>query len=238
MLETLARLPLVFEAHHGRADEDVRFLARAAGHSALFFRDAVILRSGAAEVRMKLAGADPGAIRLAFEGADRLRLTPEGDLSVEAGGIGFLQREPRIYQEVAGKRRPVEGGYALGSGNEVTFEIAGYDTAGNVYITGNTFSRDFPLMRAAQSTLRSRDEFVAKLNPTGSALIYSTYLGGSGWDHGNAIAVDAEGNAYVAGDVDSNNFPVRNALTLTMDVTLTNDRGHESNPLIAVFQTQ
>jgi hypothetical protein len=51
------------------------------------------------------------------------------------------------------------------------------------------------------------DAFVAKLNPAGSALVYSTYLGGIGWDGGNGIAIDSLGNAYVAGQTGSNNFP-------------------------------
>ena len=53
---------------------------------------------------------------------------------------------------------------------------------------------------------------MAKLNPAGSALVYSTYLGGSGDDDGHGIAVDAAGNAYVTGDTSSTNFPTANPL--------------------------
>ncbi len=51
------------------------------------------------------------------------------------------------------------------------------------------------------------DAFVSKLNSSGSALVYSTYLGGSGFDHGNGIALDSSGNAYVTGGTKSSNFP-------------------------------
>src|SRR5208283_3650339 len=85
------------------------------------------------------------------------------------------------------------------------------DTAGNTYVTGRTFSRDFPTMNPLQpanhSAYELADAFVAKLNPAGSAFVYSTYLGGSGYDEGNGIAVDSAGNAYVIGDTDSGDFP-------------------------------
>src|SRR6185295_3739747 len=62
------------------------------------------------------------------------------------------------------------------------------------------------------------DAFVAKLNPSGNALIYSTYIGGSAIEWGNAIAVDAQGNAYVVGRTDSADFPVTpGALQTTRD---------------------
>ncbi len=87
------------------------------------------------------------------------------------------------------------------------------DASGNAYVTGYTGSSNFPL----QSPLRgsngaSVDAFVTKLNAAGSALVYSTYLGGSGTDYGTAIAVDSSGSAYVTGIVSSNDFPVVNPM--------------------------
>ncbi|HSE41898.1 MAG TPA: SBBP repeat-containing protein, partial [Acidobacteriota bacterium] len=88
------------------------------------------------------------------------------------------------------------------------------DSAGAVYVTGNTLSDDFPLVNPIQATLEGQiDAFVTKLSPDGSELIYSTFLGGNDWDTGNAIAVDSSGAAYVAGRERSTNFPTVNALS-------------------------
>src|SRR2546425_1201752 len=83
------------------------------------------------------------------------------------------------------------------------------DTAGNTYITGITSSKDFPVLGGFQSTHSGGyyDAFVTKLNPTGSAIVYSTYLGGSGDDEAQAIALDSSGSAYVAGFTGSEDFP-------------------------------
>lgn len=88
------------------------------------------------------------------------------------------------------------------------------DGAGNVYVTGLTYSGDFPLAGALQPTHHggNADVFVSKLDASGSALVYSTYLGGSGFDQGNAIAVDGTGNAYVTGFTGSINFPLSSAI--------------------------
>src|SRR5204863_3474283 len=82
------------------------------------------------------------------------------------------------------------------------------DPLGNAYVTGHTISSDFPMQNAPQPTFGGYyDAFVTKLNPAGSALVYSTYLGGIGFDAGRGIAVDSLGNAYVAGQTGSTNFP-------------------------------
>ena len=87
--------------------------------------------------------------------------------------------------------------YLGGSGSEEGLGIA-VDTAGNAYVTGATDSINFPTTQGALQTTRNGvgNAFVTKLNPTGSGLVYSTYLGG-GYDSGSAIAVDMAGNAYV-----------------------------------------
>jgi len=98
------------------------------------------------------------------------------------------------------------------------------DPSGNAYVTGYTASIDFPLANPAQNspgggtcsdgvdTIPCFDAFVTKLNPAGTALVYSTYLGGSGDDYGTRIALDASGDAYVTGYTNSTDFPVQNAL--------------------------
>ena len=82
------------------------------------------------------------------------------------------------------------------------------DSAGAAYVTGDTSSADFPVVRAGQATLRgARDAFVAKLSADGSQLIYSTYLGGDRVEVGQAIAIDVAGAAYITGPTTSEDFP-------------------------------
>jgi hypothetical protein len=98
--------------------------------------------------------------------------------------------------------------YLGGSNREDDFgtERAGgiaVDSSGNAYVTGCTNSADFPTVNPIQGThglTTNCDVFVSKLNPAGDALIYSTFLGGSGADSANAIAVDDQGSVYIAGD--------------------------------------
>src|SRR5262249_9968617 len=106
--------------------------------------------------------------------------------------------------------------YLGGSGYDKGAGIA-VDSSGNAYVTGITAgvgggTVGFPLLNAAQSSFGGGtfDAFVAKLTSSG-ALVWSTYLGGSGDDSGNGIAVDSNGNAYVTGQTASTNFPVLNA---------------------------
>lgn len=82
------------------------------------------------------------------------------------------------------------------------------DSAGNTYVAGSTSSTNFPTMNPSQgANAGSDDAFVSKFNPTGSALVYSTYLGGSGGDEAIGIAVDGSGDAYVTGTTSSIDFP-------------------------------
>lgn len=98
--------------------------------------------------------------------------------------------------------------YLGGSDFDFSFGIA-VDAMGNAYIAGVTGSIDFPILNALQPTFNggSSDAFVAKLNPNGTALVYSTYLGGEGTDWGQGIAIDSTGAAYVIGYTSSTNFP-------------------------------
>jgi beta-propeller repeat-containing protein len=84
------------------------------------------------------------------------------------------------------------------------------DAAGNAYLTGITTSTDFPTTPGAFDTIHNGgffDAFVAKLNPTGSALIYSTFLGSPASDVSTGLAIDAAGNAYVTGSTSGSGFP-------------------------------
>jgi hypothetical protein len=102
--------------------------------------------------------------------------------------------------------------YIGGSGDDLGVGIA-VDSLGNAYVTGYTASTNFPTMNPLQQAFGgSSDAFVAQLNPSGSVLVYSTYLGGSSSDSGLGIAVDSSGNAYVTGYTASTNFPTMNPL--------------------------
>ena len=104
------------------------------------------------------------------------------------------------------------GGKSTDTGNSIAI-----DAAGNVYVTGYTFSINFPRVNSLQSGLRfsaqgfpTTDTFITKLNPVGNALSWSTLLGGTGaaGDYGRGLTVDAAGNVWCVGLTYSSNFPV------------------------------
>jgi hypothetical protein len=103
--------------------------------------------------------------------------------------------------------------YIGGSDDDFGTAIA-VDGSGNAYVTGVTYSTDYDVTPGAFQTTKSTpnpletDVFVTKLNATGTALVYSTYIGGSGEDYGYGIAVDGSGNAYVTGLTDSPDYDV------------------------------
>jgi hypothetical protein len=109
------------------------------------------------------------------------------------------------------------------------------DSSGNAYVVGSTFSTNFPVTTGAAQSVNNEPAnfqcvFISKLNPTGTALVYSTYLGGSGatndastqfGDVGQTIAVDSAGDAYVTGLTQSTSFPTTpNAFQLVNNSTL------------------
>jgi beta-propeller repeat-containing protein len=188
------------------------------------------------------AGADPGRVRLAFQGVDALTIGALGELVVHTAQGDLVQPPPVLYQEVEEKRQPVEGHYVLRTGHQVGFAVGRYDRgrplvidpvltystflggsgddeiramavdgAGNAYVTGFTDSTTFPGVNGGSIQPAhaggADDAFVTKINPTGTAIVYSTFLGGSGMEIANAIAVDSAGNAYITGYTSSTTFP-------------------------------
>lgn len=184
-------------------------------------------------------GADPARIKLAFAGAQSLRLDPDGALALRVQGGELRLLKPIAWQEVNGARREVACAYRLGANNQISFRLGSYnrqarlvidpvlsystflggnntdngvsiavDRDGNTYLVGSTASTDFPGASAVQAIKGNQwDAFVLKLNANGSGVTYATWLGGDGNDFGNAVAVDAGGNVYLAGDTSSPNFP-------------------------------
>jgi hypothetical protein len=95
-----------------------------------------------------------------------------------------------------------------GTGPDIAYGIAA-DDAGDAYVAGITGSLNFPVKSALQTTENGQSNaFVAKINPSGTGLVYSTYVGGSGADSASAIALDSLGNVYITGSTSSQNFPV------------------------------
>jgi Beta-propeller repeat len=121
---------------------------------------------------------------------------------------------------------PLYSTYLGGSSDDLAYGIA-VDSAGNAYVTGYTCSTNFPTtLLAFQTTNASggcENAFVTKLNPTGSAPLYSTYLGGSSVDQGFGIAVDSAGNAYVTGFTFSTDFPTTPGAFQPTDPTIGNN---------------
>lgn len=102
------------------------------------------------------------------------------------------------------------GGGKAEEGNAITL-----DGECNAYLAGSTFSNDFPTANPIQVNPPGRDAFISKLNPSGDALLYSTYLGGNGNDATWGIALDGTGNIVIAGETESSDFPTANAFDAT-----------------------
>jgi Beta-propeller repeat/FIMAH domain len=182
-----------------------------------------------------------GASRLTVDGqGDLVIATPVGDIVQRApriyqekdgqrrsiGGGYVIKKDRRVAFRIGSydHRLPLVidpvlmySTYLGGTAGDAASGIA-TDAQGNVYVAGQTASLDFPQLHAAQSTRGggSLDAFVAKLNPTGDALVYATYLGGSGYEYAKDIAVDLDGNAYVTGSTVSHDFPTVRALQSTL----------------------
>ncbi len=237
-------------------------------------------------------GADPGKIRMRFDGISSLRNDADGNLVLVTPAGEIVQQKPFIYQTIDGERRPVPGRFVLHGHSTVAFELAAYDrtqslvidpvlvynsflggadhdeghavaadVSGDLYLTGVTYSTlegdadvyirkispdgsaflfnadiggsdddigngiavdptgsvyvggysasvDFPLQSAFQDgNAGDNNAILLRLDPTGTMLIFSTYIGGSGDDYGNAIAIDTQGAVYLTGGTDSPDFP-------------------------------
>ncbi len=145
-------------------------------------------------------------------GSTNLPVTPGAFQPLRAGGTNAGIDVFVLKLNPAGTEL-VYGTYLGGDGSETGYYIA-VDAGGNAYIAGTTTSTNFPVRNAVQSTRADpgtnsygQDLFIAKLDPSGSELLYSTYLGGSSYDYCNGLAVDTSGAVYVAGTTRSTNFP-------------------------------
>ncbi len=185
--------------------------------------------------------ADPAAAAIDVGGTEGLALMPNGDLAIQTPSGRIFQPAPHVYQTIHGRREEVHGAYRIAGKSSIGFEVARYDRdqpliidpvlsyatylnadygfavaadgAGNAYVVGETQSLGLGTPGADQAAYDAgSDAYVAKLDPSGSSLVYATYLGGSQFDEAYAVAVDASGHAYVTGKTGSTDFPTTNAL--------------------------
>lgn len=209
-------IDLVFRGEQGRVEYD--FIVRPGAEVST-----IGLRiDGAAEMNVD----ESGALRLvsgcgqevrhhsprAWQDLPSGRRTIPASLVLGNGVVSFVvgdydRRAPLVIDPVVALSTYL-GGNSIEQGEAITV-----DSAGNIYVAGSTYSSTFPLANAYQTINRSsvgeRDAFVSKFDPTGTMLLFSTYLGGAGGrDIANDIAVDKAGNVYIAGDTHSLDFPV------------------------------
>lgn len=187
---------------------------------------------------------DPSKIELVYEGTESMRVDKDGALVLVTASGELRQRKPLVYQEAEGKRVEVAASYRI-EGQAVRFELARYDAekplvidpileygtylggdadesatavfsdSTGVWVAGSTRSLNFPLMNPADSARSDYEGFVTKLNATGTALVFSTFLGGASLDLIAGMSVDGAGNAFVAGQTDSQDFPIAAAYQAT-----------------------
>lgn len=180
-------------------------------------------------------GGNPEHIRMVVAGASELLVNGDRQLIIGTGDDRLTLEAPIAWQETPSGRKGVDVQYRIDRGvigitlgaydpaheliidPVVTYSAAlggsGLDTAyatavdgsGNIFIAGETMSSDFPLSGVAA---RGRDVFVMKLDSSGTTVLYSTVVGGTGEDVAYGLAVDLAGNAYVTGKTTSTNFPV------------------------------
>lgn len=176
--------------------------------------------TGSALVYSTLLGGSAGdeASRIAVDVAGNAYLTGAARSDNFPTTPGALQRTHSGGNEDAFIAKLNPTGTALaystllgGRGPEGGFDIR-VDAAGNTYVTGLTYSSDFPTtpgaLQRSKGAGEAPDAFVAKLNPAGSALVYSTFLGGNGADGASGVSLDSFGNTYVTGQTCSSSFPI------------------------------
>lgn len=178
-------------------------------------------------------GADPSAVRMAYEGATSLEVTSGGALRVDMGAGALIDHAPVARQpgghpvaveyDVAGTSYGfdlgpydpslplvidpaiVYSGFIGGSDLDRGYAVA-VDATGSAYVTGETDSADFPAT-TLDTSVANRDGFVAKVTPDGSGFEYVALIGGGEDDFAWGIAVDGAGRAVITGSTDSPDFP-------------------------------
>jgi uncharacterized protein (TIGR03437 family) len=172
--------------------------------------------SGSALVYSTLVAGngDDVVTAIALDAAGNAYLTGRTNAADFPTTPGAFQRDFSVGQDAFVLKLNPAGSAAvystyLAANRDESGKAIAVDANGQVYVTGQTASTNFPTTQGSfqPSPAISDDVFVTKLNAAGSALIYSTYIGGGGSDSGNGIAIDSAGNAYVVGAAASSDFP-------------------------------
>jgi len=217
--------------------------------------------SGTKALRVNEAGqleaeTDLGTVKftrpIAYQEIDGKRIAVNADYQILHSGIRDQNTESEnIYGfKVASYDKTKElvidpllaSTFLGGSSTDIVFSIA-LDSNGNVYVTGHTSSPDFPTTKGAEDTsfnYSGYDVFVSKFNKDLTSLLASTFLGGSGHDGGNSIAIDSDGNVYVVGSTESSNFPTTfsaydNTYNGNSDVFISKLKGNLTKLLVSTY---
>jgi hypothetical protein len=194
------RLEFDFVVAPGADVDAVRFAVRGAQRVAVNRRGELVLTTRQGEVRLNAPimyqAGEAGRRKIA--GGYRLRNGREVSFEVAA----YDARQPLFIDPVL-----TYSTYFGGGNGDSGYRIA-TDSSGSAYVVGSTGSLDYPVWQPLQpSHAGSIDTFIAKLNPAGAGVVYSTYLGGRQADVVRGLAVDSAGSAYVVGTTESADFP-------------------------------
>ena len=228
---TLDKLKYEFIVGPGADPSRIRLAYRGASSVRINDQGSLVVStpSGAFEDGLPVAFQDRAGKRIGVPMAYKILDSSDGKTDI--AGLREYEKNTVSYGFTIGEYDPTKAlvldpvilvacGYIGGPSYDYGYGIAA-DRLGNTYITGYTYSRGivFPAVVGPDLTYNggSMDAFVAKLNPSGTALVYCGYIGGLGNDYGYGIAIDPSGNAYVTGYTSSKefNFPVAIGPSLT-----------------------
>ena len=233
--EVLPRVDLIYYGNSGNMEYDfvlrpgadprgLRFHVSGADHLTLNRSGDLALRLGndTLTLHKPVVYQEQSGVRHTIE--VHYRLNGSTEVSIELGRYDL--RAPLIVDPT------LSYSTLIGSNMSTTVQGVAVDPSGDVLITGTTFATNYPAVNAFQSTNAGyTDVFVTKLSPAGDRILFSTYLGGSGFDTGRAIAVDTAGNAYITGNVGGQDFPT------TPGAFMNTCPGVCNTPFISKFQS-
>ena len=218
-----------FHVHPGASPSDIRLAYDGADGLA-------IGKSGGLRIATPLGTLDD-SVPLSYQDIDGVRVPVASRYALDdrANGrfsfeVGTYQREHELIIDPGVQYTTFLGGTSA----ETAVGIA-VDAAGNAYVAGTTQSPNFPTTTGAFDRTGAAqnfpDVFVTKLNPAGTALVYSTFVGGSNMEFGQDMALDGSGNVYVTGQTKSSNFPTTGgAFDRTLNIPATARGARSTTP--------